>query len=101
MFFSIDEGVSQKDIYKYAKSRLLLYPIKEAEKIIDKYLIKKYNITLRYACLYILSYIKFYQKSQSEITILIDNKFANKLAEIITYGNGSFYGSNILRFAFD
>lgn len=84
-----------------ARRFILFYRFGANEVKLNNYLIEKYKMPLIQACLVIL------QKStistnlvDDELIITFKDKDIDKLATLITYGNGALQGSKILRYAF-
>ena len=88
------------EIFKNAKTVILLYKIKPGELNLDRFLRKNYNKSLKTACLYLISKAKIYQDLSKNIIILFPNKQDDKLAALITYGAGQITGSPLLKYAF-
>lgn len=102
MFFTIKSSNALADLTIYrakkqARAKILLNPLGTTELLIDNYLRKTYNTTIRKACLDILNNMKFYLNLQGEIIVKIPDKQLNEIARIITYGTGKLIGSSILR----
>lgn len=87
-------------LYSAARRKILLYPKKTNEKLLDRYIKEQYNSRLIFVCLKILSNATFSLNNKNEIIITVVDKRLAKLASLITYGTGKVPGSNILKFAF-
>ena len=83
-----------------AKELILFFPMYSNELKLEKYLIKNYKTTLKYACLAILKAAKINSEGNSELIITFPDKRYDKLAALITYGNLEVQGSKILQLAF-
>lgn len=87
----------QYKAYKF----ILMGKLAADELIINEFCIKHYKKPLKTLCLKIISNSKFYYSvDRQDIIIKIPDKKLNKLAELITFGNGQFIGSNILKLAY-
>lgn len=82
------------------KRKIALYPLNTTDKILENYLLKKYNISLKILALKILNNTKIMNDKGGKLITVITNKEIEKLARLITFGTGRLYGSNILKFAF-
>lgn len=79
------------------KQRLLLYPMRGAEIKINNYCLKTYKKNLKQVCLELLNKL-VYATGTNELILVFNDKTADKLALLITYGNPEIgIGSNILR----
>ena len=105
MQFTIRNGLANT---AYMRMRILLdarqvifdHKITPGEQNLNRYLIEHYDADLRVAFIYLLSKCKFYKDLSNTITILFPEKEDDKLAALITYGNGLIKGSNLLKYAF-
>lgn len=102
MFFRIQSSTPDTDLAIYrakyrAKLFLVAYKLQATDLLIDRYLREQYKITLRTACVQILQNLKFSINALNEIIVTIPDENLRELARIITYGPGTFPGSNILR----
>ena len=105
MQFTIRNAAANKD---WMSRRILLdagaiikaHNITPGEAKLNRYLLKTYGVNLKVACLYLLSRSKFYKDLDNTITVLFLNKEDDKLAALITYGDGLMKGSNLLKEAF-
>lgn len=82
-----------------ARRYVLLSRLNSAEQVIDQYLKKEIGEPLQWVCLRLIDGCSV-QKAGDEYTIRFPNKEQEKLAMIITHGNGKFHGSKILLRAF-
>lgn len=82
-----------------ARSLISLYPMCGTEIILNNYLVKNYDITLKNLCFLLLTKLHFSPGEENEIIIFFkEDKYA-KLARIITYGINNISGSQILKTA--
>ena len=76
---------------------LATYNFGATEKALDKFLNDKYKISLHEACILLINNIKQTTNlSSNTLIITFKTNWLDKLASIITYGNGKLQGSNIL-----
>lgn len=80
-----------------ALHRLRTFPKNTAEKLLDQYLKENYHITLHHACHLIILGCDI-EELEDTLTITIKDKDLDKLARLITFGNGRLSGSRILPF---
>ena len=85
------------EIYRLAKIKILCLKISSAEAKLNRYLLQEYNIGLKPLCLWILQNMKFSSNLDSKIVVKIKNPKLDRLARLITYGNGKVQGSQILK----
>lgn len=102
MFFVIKSSCPDKDLLihrakRKARLQLALHSFGPSEILLSRYLQEKFNITLRNACLSILSNTKYSLNLRKEIIVTIPDPQLNTLAKIITYGTGPVTGSHILQ----
>lgn len=99
MFFSIrnDDYAYLADLSIKIRPLILDYPMQTAEIALNNYLIKKYGIDLKHICLGLIERGKFKNSFNGEKIFTFYSTTDNRLAELITYGNGAIKGSNILR----
>jgi len=91
-------GLVSIRVKRFAKYRLYRWELSEADIIIDNYCKKTYNCSLKEACLQIIKKIKIFpENTDNTYIIILPDKRLDKLAHIITYGNGEFLGSKILQ----
>ena len=84
--------------YYNARRIIILYKFGAAEEQLDLYCKKTYQQPLRYVCLRLLTNCTVSTDAKGTVITFAD-KNLDKLARLITYGNGKYYGSNILRAA--
>lgn len=105
MFFTITNSVANyrftPSIIKHdAWTVINLYSIKSSEQKLNQYLLNEYKLNLKQASLFILRHSKILQDKAGNVTVLFTDRKIDKLASLITYGNGKISGSNILVIAF-
>ncbi len=87
-------------VFIIARRRILLYPQKTNEKLLDKYIKENYNSKLKFICLKILMNATISTNTDNEVVVTMANKQLDKIASLISYGIGKVPGSNILKYAF-
>ena len=105
MFFSIEN--KRHELLDSLRSRTLLnayfiiknYPLRATEIILDKFIQQQYNTTLKNLCIKLLINITFYEDNYGNLVLMFKNSKYDKLASLITYGNGAIPGSKILQMA--
>lgn len=82
-----------------ARSLISLYPMRGTEILLNNYLIKNYNTTLKNLCFLLLTKLYFSPGEENEIIIFFKEDRYAKLAQIVTYGIDNISGSQILKAA--
>lgn len=85
-------------IYYKARRTILLYKFGSAEKQLDAYCKQTYNQPLKYVCFRLISNCSVNADSRGTVITFKDDKL-DRLARLITHGNGRLYGSDILKAA--
>ena len=75
------------------------YSLKATDLPIDNYIQQQYNTTLKNMCIKLLLSLTLYKDSAGNIILMFKNKKYDKVASLITYGNGAIPGSKILQIA--
>ena len=88
------------EVIMNAKTIIIDHNITHREYRLNQYLMNTYGVDLKATCLHLLNSCKMYRNKANELTILFPKKEDDKLAALITYGNGSIPGSNLLKEAF-
>ena len=76
------------------------YPLKASDTILDNYIKQCYKTTLKDLCIKLLLSLTFYEDNNGNIVLMFKDPKYDKLARLITYGNGATPGSKILQVAF-
>lgn len=76
------------------------YPMRVSETLLENVIRKDYKISLKTACRYLLLNADIYKNNEGNLIILFKNPYWDKLARLITYGNGKVPGCKILQTAF-
>lgn len=75
------------------------YPLHAPEVILDQYLQQQYGMSLKNMCIKLLLNMTFYKNDDGDLVVLFKDPKYDKLARLITYGNGAIHGSRILQLA--
>jgi hypothetical protein len=75
------------------------YPMHAQELILDNYIQQQYKVSLKNLCIKLLLSLTFFEDDSGDFTLLFKDKEHDKLASLITYGNGAIQGSQILKVA--
>ena len=105
MVIRITDHRANQKVYQY---RLMLFvlnyirmrPIKPQEKQLNDYLQENYKLNLTEAALLVTRRMKIQFDGGDTVIFNFMNKNFDNLAALITYGNGKFLGSSIIRDAF-
>lgn len=75
------------------------YSLNASDIILDNYLQQQYNDNLKNLCVKLLLNITFFKDEEENIILMFKDPSLDRLAQLITYGNGAIYGSRILQIA--
>ena len=75
------------------------YPLKTQDQLMDSYIQRQYETSLKNLCVKLLLDLTFYEDDSGNLVLLFKNPASDKLAQLITYGNGAVPGSKILQVA--
>lgn len=78
-----------------ARRILLYYDMRSTEERLSRLIYEKYGMTLKTACLRVINDCLFTENGD-EIAISLKSEAMDRLARLITYGNGVVAGSPIL-----
>ena len=87
-------------IFRYAYLYIAAYHIKPGEVVLSNYLKQTYNLNLKEAALLVFSHSHVNYVNKNEMVITFFDPKIDRLASLITYGNGIILGSKILINAF-
>lgn len=76
------------------------YPLNASEQVLDAYIQSQYKTTLKNLCIKLLLSLTFYKNNLNELVLMFKDPTQDAIARLITYGNGSIRGSQILQIAF-
>lgn len=102
MFITTDKRNYNPVYYKllllrYARIRVLAHKMGATERCLEKYLKQHFGIKLKSLCLLLLSNANIEYIAPDNIIITFKTNYFEQLARLITYGNGVFIGSDILK----
>lgn len=75
------------------------YSIHASELAIDRFIKQQYEVSLKDMCITLLLNLTFYENDKGDLVLLFKDPKYDKLARLITYGNGAIPGSRILKTA--
>lgn len=75
------------------------YPLKASDIILNDYLLQQYKIDLKNLCVKLLLELHFYKDDDNNFILMFKDPKLDRLAQLITYGNGAIPGSRILQIA--
>lgn len=81
------------DAYYIIKS----YPMHASDIILDQYIRQQYDTSLKNMCIKLLLSLTFHKDANGNLLLLFKDPKYDKIARLITYGNGALPGSKILQ----
>ena len=75
------------------------YSLHASEIILDQYIQQQYKTTLKNMCIKLLLSLSFYEDGDGNLLLMFRDPKYDKIASLITYGNGAILGSRILQTA--
>lgn len=75
------------------------YPLNASDTILDNYLQQQYNNNLKNLCVKLLLNVTFFKDEEENLILMFKDPALDRLAQLITYGNGAIHGSRILQVA--
>ena len=75
------------------------YPMHASDIILDQYIQQQYKMSLKNLCIKLLLSLTFYEDDENNLVLLFKDPRNDKLASLVTYGNGAIPGSRILQTA--
>jgi hypothetical protein len=75
------------------------YSIHATELALSNYIEQQYKTSLKDLCIKLLLSLTFYEDNEGNFLLLFKDPEQEKLARLITYGNGAIPGSRILQIA--
>ena len=75
------------------------YPLKASDLILEQYIKQQYKTDLKNICIKLLLSLSYYTDNENNIILMFKDPNYDRLARLITYGNGSIPGSKILQIA--
>lgn len=105
MFFRVSSPVVDKQRYNFwilrgANLAIALYRITPAHKQLNDYLWKEFGVNIKAASAMVIANSRIQKNKNNELIITFPSKKIDRLASIITYGNGKIPGCSILQEAF-
>ena len=88
--------IRKADTLSAAYYMILHYPMGADEKILDAYCRKNYNLPLKFICLKLVAHLKDFVDYDGKIVWKTKTIKDDKLARLITFGDGRMHGSKIL-----
>jgi hypothetical protein len=75
------------------------YPLHAADLVLDQYIQQQYKTTLKDMCIKLLLSLTFHVDDKGDLILLFKDPTYDRLAQLVTYGNGALPGSKILQIA--
>ena len=75
------------------------YPMHASDLILDQFIQQQYGVSLKNMCIKLLLSLTFCKNDDGDLVLLFKNPKYDKIARLITYGNGAIPGSRILQIA--
>lgn len=75
------------------------YSLHASDLALDSFIQQQYKTSLKNLCIKLLLSLTFYEDNNGNLILLFKNTKYDKLASLITYGNGAIPGSKILQIA--
>ena len=75
------------------------YPLRASELAMERLVQQQYKSSLKDLCIKLLLSLTFYENNDGNLVLLFKDQKYDKIASLITYGNGAIPGSKILQIA--
>ena len=75
------------------------FPMHASDMLLDKYIQQQYSSSLKDMCIKLLLSLTFHIDDEGNLVLLFKDQKYDKIAQLITYGNGAIPGSRILKIA--
>ena len=75
------------------------YPLHASDSILDNFIQQQYEVSLKNMCIKLLLSLSFHKDEKNNLVLLFRDPKYDKIARLITYGNGAIPGSKILQVA--
>jgi hypothetical protein len=75
------------------------YPMHASDIILDNFIQQQYKASLKNICIKLLLSLTFYKDNEGNLLLMFKDPKDDKIASLITYGNGAIPGSKILQIA--
>jgi len=105
MFFTVNNNQHVPQDYLYRNTMLdayyivRSYPFHATEILMERYIQQQYKISLKDMCVKLLLNLTHYNDDSGNIILMFKDPKLDKIARLITYGNGAIPGSKILQSA--
>jgi hypothetical protein len=75
------------------------YPMHASDLALDQFIQQQYDTSLKNMCIKLLLSLIFHKNDAGDLVLLFKDQRYDKIARLITYGNGAIPGSQILKIA--
>lgn len=75
------------------------YPMHASDLILDQFIQQQYDTSIKNMCIKLLLSLTFHKSDEGNLVLLFKDPKYDKIARLITYGNGAIPGSKILKIA--
>jgi hypothetical protein len=75
------------------------YPMHASDLLLDQFIQQQYDTSLKNMCIKLLLNLTFHKNEAGDLILLFKDQKYDKIARLITYGNGAIPGSQILKIA--
>jgi hypothetical protein len=75
------------------------YPLHASDLALSQFIQQQYKTSLKNMCIKLLLSLTFYKDAEGNLILLFKDPTYDKIASLITYGNGAIPGSKILQIA--
>lgn len=75
------------------------YPMHASDLVLDQFIQQQYDASLKNMCIKLLLSLTFHKNDEGNLVLLFKDPKYEKIARLITYGNGAIPGSKILKIA--
>ena len=75
------------------------YPLKASDIAIEHYIKQQYDLSLKDMCVKLLLNLTHYEDEAGDLVLMFKDPRLDRLAQLVTYGNGALPGSRILQSA--
>lgn len=75
------------------------YPLRASDLMMEQFIRQQYDTSLKNLCIKLLLSLSFYKDNEGNLVLLFKDPKYDKIARLITYGNGAIPGSKILQIA--
>ena len=75
------------------------YPMHASDLALDQFIQQQYKVSLKDLCIKLLLSLTFHKDAEGNLILLFKDSNYDKVARLITYGNGAIPGSKLLQIA--